>query len=203
MPQIEIDGDLLVLQHQSKGDDYKSELISQLIDMVHRAKKLFGPRDLCYTIINIEFKGEIPCIRCSEHNQIIIQLTNSAATDMLKACYQMAPETVHLLAPIGNQPATNLEEGVASYFAMYYMRNYYKEKKSDNFDWGPSHPSYRCVLKVVKPRLAEDISCIRRLRENQPSFQKMSKEAVIEEFPNLTSGDVDFLLETFDRDSCR
>ena len=46
MPQIEIEGDLLDLQHRAKGDDYKSELISRLIDMVHIAKKLFGPRDL-------------------------------------------------------------------------------------------------------------------------------------------------------------
>ena len=202
MPRIEIDKDLQDLQHKYKDADYKSELVSWLVDMLHIAEELFGPRDPLYTIADIAFMGDVPCIRCSENHQIIIQLTNSAATDMLTSCYQMAHETVHLLAPIGNQAATNFEEGVASYFAMYYMQNYYVPEKPGDFDWGPNHPSYRCVLKVIKPRLDEDIDCIRRLRKNQPSFQKMSKETVSEEFPNLTSADVDFLLKKFDRDSC-
>ena len=77
MPQIEIDGDLLDLQHRSKGDDYKSELISRLIDMVHIAKKLFGPRDCYYTIVGIEFGRKNPGIQypIKNHPHIIIRLS--------------------------------------------------------------------------------------------------------------------------------
>ena len=49
-------------------------------------------------------------------------LSLSAATNILQACYQMAHETVHLLAPSGGRNANNFEEGVACYFAAYYMK---------------------------------------------------------------------------------
>ena len=62
MSQIEIDEDLLDLQRRSKSDVYKSKLVNRLIDMVHIAKKLFGPRDLCYTIVDIEFVSDGPYI---------------------------------------------------------------------------------------------------------------------------------------------
>ena len=123
MSRIEIDKDLQDLQHKYKDDDYKLELISRLIDMVHIAKKLFGPRDLCYTILGIEFGGKNPGIQypIKNHPHIIIGLSAKAATCMWRACCDLAHETVHLLAT-GCKDATNLEEGVACYFADYYMQ---------------------------------------------------------------------------------
>ena len=196
MPQIEIDEDLLDLQRRSKSDVYKSELISRLIDMVHIAKKLFGPRDLCYTIVDIEFMTDVPRIRYPENYHIIIRLTESAATNMSRACYQMTHETVHLLAPTGDSHATNLEEGVACYFAAYYMK-----RKRNEPTWRPNLPSYKCVLEAVTPLLDEDICCVRKLRERQPSFQAMSKEDINKQFPDLTPDKVCFLKSTFKRDS--
>ena len=110
----------------------------------------------------------------------------------------MAHETVHLLAPSCGRNSNNFEEGVACYFAAYYMKC-----KFNRPNWSPTLPSYRRTLEIIKPRLNEDIRCIRRLRENQPSFRKMSKEAVSSEFPQLTSENVDFLMSTFDRDSSK
>ena len=191
MPQIEIDGDLLDLQHRSKGDDYKSELVSWLVDMLHIAEELFAQRDPLYTIADIEFMGNVPCIRCSENHQIIIQLTNSAATDMLTACYQMAHETVHLLAPIGNQAATNFEEGVASYFAMYYMQEILSQPP---FPLGENDSHYKCALKAVKPLFDKDKCFVRKLRKRQPSFQGITKEDIIKQFPDLTPDNVEFLV---------
>ena len=108
----------------------------------------------------------------------------------------MAHETIHLLAPSGGQNANNLEEGIACYFAAYYMKN-----KLNEPDWRPTLPSYKRALKLIISRLDEDIYCIRRLRENQPLFPKMGREAITAEFPNLTLDDVDFLTRKFNRTS--
>ena len=114
---------------------------------------------------------------------IIMQLSLSAANNMSQACYQMAHETVHLLAPSGERNANNLEEGVSCYFAAYYM-----ERKLNQPPLIPSLPSYERALALIKPRLDEDICCVRRLRENQPSFRDMNKEDISKEFPRLTLG---------------
>ena len=131
-----------------------------------------------------------------DRKHIIIQLDLEASTDLLQACYQMAHETIHLLAPTGGSNPNNLEEGVASYFAAYYLEN-----KLNAFNWRPNLPSYKRVLKRVAPLLDTDISCIRRLREQQPSFSKMDREQVSTAFPNLASEDVSFLISKFDRNS--
>ena len=196
MARIEIDEDLLVLQHQSKGNDYKSKLVSRLIDMVHMANKLFGPRDLSYTIVDIEFMTDVPRIRYPENYHIIIRLTESAATNMSRTCYQMAHETVHLLAPTGCNDSTNFEEGVACYFAAYYMKEKFNEPC-----WSPGIPSYECALEAVTPLLDKDMCCVHRLREHHPSFQDVTEEKIKEEFPNLESKNVDFLIRKFDRGS--
>jgi hypothetical protein len=134
----------------------------------------------------------------NDPRRIIIVLNSSVSMDILLACDNLAHETVHLLAPTGKRDGTNLEEGVACYFAAYYMKEQFNQP-----NWSPTLPSYRCALEIIAPRLNEDIGCIRRLRKNQPSFRKMSKEAVSSEFPQLTSEDVDFLMSTFDRDSSK
>ena len=199
MPQINIDSDLLVAQRLSDGCGYTWTLASRLGEMLHMAEELFGPRDCSYTILGIEFGPDNPRIWYpGNRRHIIIQLDLSAATNILQACYQMAHETVHLLAPSCGRNANNFEEGVACYFAAYYMKYKFNQP-----NWSPTLPSYRCALEIIAPRLNEDIGCIRRLRKNQPSFRKMSKEAVSSEFPQLTSENVDFLMSTFDRDSSK
>ena len=198
MQQINISSDLLVAQRRPNRSGYTWTLASRLGDMLHMVEYLFGPRDCSYTILGIEFGPDNhPRIWYpGNHRHIIIQLSLQAATNMLQACYQLAQETVHLLSPTGGSHATNLEEGVSCYFAAYYM----KEKFNKSY-WNLEIPSYERALALVKPRLDEDIDCVRRIRKNQPSFRRMTKEDISAEFPNLESEDVDFLISKFDRDS--
>ena len=123
MQQININSELFVAQRKPNGD-YTWTLASRLGDMLHMAEELFGERNPSYTILGIEFKGKRPRIRYPIKNRphIIIKLSLQAATDMSPACWEMAHETVHLLAPTGCEYSTNLEEGVACYFANYYMK---------------------------------------------------------------------------------
>ena len=198
MPQISIEKNLLFAERMSDGSGYTWTLASRLGEMLNMAEELFGPRDCSYTILGIEFGPDNPRIWYpGDRRHIIIQLSLKATTDMSEACYQMAHETVHLLAPTGCRNANNFEEGVACYFAARYM----EETFNDESYWRSSLPSYACTLALVKPRLDKDISCIRRLREHHPSFQDITKEEISKEFPKLTSEDVDFLMSKFARNS--
>ena len=197
MQQISVEKNLLFAERISDGCGYTWTLASRLSDMLHIAEELFGPRDPSYTILGIEFVSDNPKIWYpAGRRHIIMQLSLSAANNMSQACYQMAHETVHLLAPSGGRNANNFEEGVACYFAAYYMKS-----KLNQPNWRPTLPSYRRALELIALRLDEDIYCVRRLRDKNPAFQDMSKEEISTEFPDLSADDVDFLISKFDRDS--
>ena len=195
MAQIQINNNLLVAQSIPNG--YTWTLASRLGDMLHMTEKLFGPRDKSYTILGTEFVEHDPQIWFpGDHKHIIIQLNPEAAKDNLQACYQLAHETIHLLAPVGVNDINNLEEGVADYFASYYLKT-----QLNAHDWQPNHPSYKRVFDLVKPLLDKDISRIRQIREQEPSFSKMTYEQVETEFPELDPEEIKFLIAKFIRDA--
>ena len=119
----------------------------------------------------------------TQTGKVNIILSTSAGQDMSQACFQMAHETVHLLAPVRIEDATNLEEGVACYFSLVYM-----EKKRIEPKLYYDMKSYKHVLKLVTPRLKEDRYCIRRLRERQPSFRDISKEEITQGISRVDRG---------------
>ncbi len=89
MPQININSDLLV----PDGKDHTRTLAYQLSKMLHMVEELFGPRDYSYTILGIEFASDGPQIWYPRNHRHIIN------SQLPKAYYQMAHETIHLLAP--------------------------------------------------------------------------------------------------------
>ena len=197
MAQNNINSNLLIAHPLSDKSGYTWTLASRLGDMVHMAEELFGWRDYSYTLLGVEFSDDGPQIWYPRNRRhIIIQLSLPAAANMSQACYQMAHETVHLLAPSGSRNANNFEEGVACYFAAYYMK-----KKLNEPSWSPNLPSYRRALALIKPRLDEDVYCVCRLRDTKPSFRDMRKEDISTEFSDLTSDDLDFLISKFDRNA--
>ncbi|HWI56310.1 MAG TPA: hypothetical protein VNZ22_03735 [Bacillota bacterium] len=170
-------------------------LASRLGDMLHLAEDLFGARDASYTILGVEFVADLPRLWFpGNRRHVVVQLHSSAAMDMSRACYQLAHETVHLLSPNGGGAASNLEEGVATYFAGYYMRTQFHQP-----NWHPELPSYKRALEMLAPRLDQDARCIRRLRGQCLPFSRIPKEALRVEFPELSSADLSFLLATFNR----
>ena len=175
---------------------YKWTLASLLGDMLCEAEKLFGERDYSYTILGVELVYDGPRVWYpGDRKHIIIQLSLEAATDLFVACYEMAQEVVHLLAPTGGPHANNFEEGVSCYFAELWM------KERLNAEFLPSMSSYRDVLNAVRPLLDTDRYFVRKLRNQQPSFSKITKEQLKGVFPDLSSDDISFLLKKFDRNS--
>ena len=179
--------------------EYKWTLTSRLGQMLQDAECSFGPRDCSYTLLGIEFIENGPQIRYRDNcRQHIIQLSFSAAEDMSQVCYQLAHETIHLLAPTGGKNATNLEEGVACYFAQDYME---KELNEPKCKWKPGadEEEYTKALKAVKPLIKENPDSIRKLRKIQPSFADMKPENIKEVFPKLKQEEINFLLEKFNK----
>lgn len=174
---------------------YTWTLASRMGDMLSLAEELLGPRDTTYTVLGVEIGPDIPRLWFpGNRKHVIVQLSPSAATDPARACYQLAHETVHLLAPNGGGPATNFEEAVACYFAEFYMKKKFAQNK-----WEPGEPSYNRGLRIISSRLDEDIGCVKRLRSKQLSFGAIQREQLSAEFPGLLAQDLDFLLATFDR----
>lgn len=147
MKQINVNSELLVTQRFPDGSGYTWTLASRLGDMLQMAEELFGQRDSSYTILGVEFIIGVPQIWYpGDCKHIIIQLDEVAATNMSQACYQLAHETVHLLSPTGGNNANNFEEGVACYFAAYYMKN-----RLNEFNWRPTLQSYKQALTLIAP----------------------------------------------------
>lgn len=193
---VNINSNLLVSQPLPEGG-YNWTLPYRLCDMLHMAKDLFGPRDTSYTVLHIEPGHKMPQIWFPSEEypkHIIIRLTTDPAENMSKACYQLAHETVHLLAPVrGN--ANNLEEGVATYFAGHYMN-----VRMNQPAWGPGEKSYEEVLEKVSPLFERNVKCISKIRKNQ-KFLKISKDRIRQAFPNPPAREeLNWLFEEFVRE---
>ena len=89
-------------------------LTSRLGDILSKAETAYGPRDMNWTILGIEFCSNVPQIWFPENcRHIAIQLATNALGDTAIACYQLAHEVIHLLAPNGQHIAPVIEEGLA------------------------------------------------------------------------------------------
>ena len=183
----------LLTTEKLSEDTYKWTLTSRLGRMLQEAEYSFGPRDCSYTLLGIEFIDEKqPCIWYPRDSRnIIIRLTFLAAECMSEACYQLAQETIHLLALTKN--VNYLEEGISIYFALDYMKKEFPDYKPD-----PSG-KYGKALELVKPLMEKDADCIRKLRKIQPSFADMEPENIKEVFPELKPEKISCLLEKFNK----
>lgn len=199
---VKINNDLFITE-QLPDKLWTWTLPFRLSDMLYLAEDLFGPRDQSYTPVGIEFVSDNPCVffpgeTKQNRKHITIRLGLEAATDTHQAYYQLAHETVHLLAPEGMRAkcgiTNNLEEGVATYYAGYYM-----EMKMSLPNWHPTLPSYQKAFEKVAPLLDRDKYCIRELRTEQPEFTKITEEQISRKFPDLSAKDIKFLLCDFKR----
>ncbi len=184
------------IQNQTLLPGDRNNISSRLRDMLDLAEELFGQRDTSYIVHHIETGHKTPRIMYFDNcpKDIYIRIFTDPAENMSKACYQLAHETVHLLAPVRGK-ANNLEEGVATYYAAYYMK-----KRMYQYNWQPGHPSYDKVLAMVEPTLVDDPYCIRELRRKYPYFYDMCKNDVYAVFKDhLNMADVERLLKPFDR----
>lgn len=102
-------------------------LSSRLGDMLTYAQEMFGERNKDFTILGIEFSENGPMIWYPKSaKNIVIQLSLGSLEYEKCALYELAHETIHLLAPSGKENANVLEEGLAVYFSWWYVEHVLK-----------------------------------------------------------------------------
>lgn len=160
---------------------YSWTLTSRLGHMLREAQEHYGERDLSYTILGVEFEANGPQIWYPGNcRHIAVQLTPDTATDMIKGCYQLAHECIHLLSPLGTSGANTLEEGLATYFAHEYL------KKNFNFSMPTTIQSYERARNLVSELLAIDHEAIKTLREKEPTISKITAQQIIDQYPSFS-----------------
>ena len=93
-------------------------LVSLLATFIREAEQRYLERDHSWTILGVEFGGDRPCVWYPYNSEFIsIKLSLTAASSIDAAIWELAHETIHLLAPTGKPgSATNMEEGLATLF---------------------------------------------------------------------------------------
>lgn len=110
------------------GCSFTWTLATRFGDALAFAEQRYGQRDLSWTLLGVDFaRVPLPQIFYVRHNSgrkaIVVHLTAEAATDEKHALFQLAHEVVHTLSPIGpHVPASVLEEGVATYNSIEYVK---------------------------------------------------------------------------------
>ena len=153
------------------GDGYTWTLPSRLGAFLRKIEEQYGERDKSWTILGIEFENNGPQIWYPGNcKNISIQLAPNALQNEMLACYQLAHEAVHLLAPSGGRRAPLLEEGLATAFSEEIVL---KEFNATNVT--PSG-KYSIAADKVRNLLSIDPNAIKKLREVEPAFFKMTEE---------------------------
>ena len=189
-----LETDLLFAGPLTEGNGYTWTLASRLGAMLRLAEERFGPRDMTYTLLGFEFCGKIPQVWYPGNcRHVVIQLTPACATDLVKACYQLSHECIHLLAPSGGQNANNLEEGLATHFCHRYI------VETFGVDYKSTIQSYAAARDAVEELLSADETVIRRIRERQPAIHLTCPDDILAITPNTRAELAKFLCEPFTR----
>ncbi len=156
-------------------------LASRMGHILSFAESRYGPRDINWTLLGVEFTSlNAPQVWYPIFNgvgkSIIIQLTKSAATDETQALFQLSHEVVHLLTPAGpGALATVLEEGLATYNSLDYLRSI----------GDPVAPSY-----IAAPRYLRAYRAVNRLAERSDFANGIKRLRATGRFSRVTAGDL-------------
>lgn len=148
------------------------------------AQEDFGPRQLDWTILGVEFgSGPTPHIFYPQPGQryVVVTLGASARVDLRQAIFHLAHETIHLLAPSGASDANHLEEGLATLFSMRVMSWCQLDPLY------PSLASYAAAAEDVAHLLRLDDGALRRLRIEDTSFSSITPSRLQKAVPQASS----------------
>jgi hypothetical protein len=157
----------------------------------------FGPRDKEYTILGIEFGGEVPCVwypgNCSH---VSVRLSETAARSFHCMLCELSHECIHLLAPNGGGNTNRLEEGLATNFS---------HRVVSSTQWRAHRPieptSYLSAEEDLLDLLHFYPDAIRVLRQYEPAIWRFTAELILSVFPAVDQVLAQRLCAPFDRQS--
>ena len=156
-------------------------------------EEMFGPRDRSYTILGVDFTTDAQPSHWYPHAQhgigknVIVLLTTNAAPDEDRALFQLSHEAFHLLSSSVLGTATNLEEGLATYFSLWYMAQIGRPLSANYIEL----PSYRHAFEDVQALMElypDTAARIKRFRSAEPprALSTMSCEEFQRLFPKAS-----------------
>ncbi|MET4066814.1 hypothetical protein ABID58_001597 [Bradyrhizobium sp. S3.2.6] len=155
--------------------------------MLDEAETLYGRRDMDWTLLGVEFyesatKPQISFPGSRKH--VVIRLTSDTANDYDHAVWQLAQEIVHLLAPVGYGEANNLEEGLATHFAINTVHHNDKTRWQ-SFCSGMRDPvcAYAQPLADCEALLQLDSDIIKKLRRSQSYLSRVTAGQILQLAP--------------------
>ena len=166
--------------------------------MLVEVEKLFGARDMSWSILGAEINmdGDTPqnwypggAVR----KHIVFQLVPPADRDVIVACYQLAHEVVHSLAPLIDKPANVLEEGLATWYSREYIKkNFCRDILSGGL-------AYDDACRRVGEFLELYPHGIKQLRAVEPCFKSMTEFTFAEAGIELSQNAINALVAPFER----
>lgn len=132
--------------------------------LLQRAQEAYGPRDRSYSFVGVEFGFDGPEIWYpGNRRDVAIVLSAEAAANVDRACFQLAHEVIHLLAPSGTSGAVVFEEGLAAVFS---------DDMSAKHGWGfyTAPGKYSEAASLVRRVMAAAPSFVVNMRKTKPSF---------------------------------
>ncbi|UNZ51987.1 hypothetical protein [Agrobacterium tumefaciens] len=171
---------------------YTWTLVSILGDMLSEAELRFGPRDMSWTILGVEFSDRSsPQIWYpGNRKHIAVQLSKEATNCIPRAVYQLAHETVHLLHPARSIAAPVLEEGLATIFSEEIARR-------EQFNIVTSSEKYIAAASLTRELLKHDADAILKIRAIEPSFCAVTPELLQQIVPQLDNDTASLLCRPF------
>lgn len=157
------------------------------------AQEKYGERDKSYTILGIEINDlDYPQIWYpGNRKDIVIQITKDCINCMNQAVYQVAHETIHCIFATQGQPATVLEEGLATHFALEYCKN------NGYGNWEIENKKYETAMSLVEQILRIDPEIILKIRDIQPTISLATKQDIIEINSNISDELAERLTQIF------
>ena len=163
-----------------------------LVDIINVAEQQFGARAKNRKILPISLASGPPVAVPYPDGSVQIQIGTTCATNIKRACYHMAHESIHSLSiPYGVQ-ATVLEEGLATSFAHSYIRDHLRTEYVRS---GDAH--YDAARSKVEQLLATHPDAIKILREREPVISHITSAQVREVYPDVSHSDADDLAHIF------
>jgi hypothetical protein len=191
-PIVSINSQLVIANETETG--YTWTLASLLGHMLQVSQEMFGSRDLSYTLLGVEFsEGGPQTWYPGNCKHIVIQLGLECINDVVQACYELAHECTHLLSPLGGNYSTVLEEGLATYFSEFYVKQHIGR------DYHAGMESYKSACSKVKFLLNIDPDAIKKLRIEQPAISLISKDLILKNYPQVPEEMAESLAEKFIR----
>lgn len=151
-----------------------------------------------YIFAGVEYTNEtfpyITLISKTEH--VHIMLTKESATDEYNYLFELSHECVHLISPSNEIKGTYLEEGLATYNSLKWMK---KKFDFDANDWitGEYKKALNGILEIEKDNNQDIFEIIGKIRKKQPYLDRLNEDDFLSIGINYEKSNLYFLLSKF------